>query len=150
MTTKTKKRISQDDYQRPTQTYTEKLTRGDIKNKLEDYIRVDDIKDLKVGMHIRYFIKSSDDNLKFRSGGSITKIDKSLKYIVLTNSKITWSVQIPTSILFRRLTTQELKDEFKKKLDDTMLENEKVKRENKQLIEYAKQLKKQLVDKKKS
>lgn len=141
MSATTKKRISQDEYQRPIQTYTEKLTRNDIKNKLEDYIKIDNIKDLKVGQHIRYFIKSDDETLKFRSGGTIIKIDKMYKYIVLTNSKLTWSVQVQNSVLFRKLTVQELKDEFKKKLDDITSENEKIKKENKCLIEYIKQLK---------
>ena len=36
-------KLGDDNYKRPKQTYTDKLTDEDIKAKLEDYIEVDDI-----------------------------------------------------------------------------------------------------------
>ena len=52
-------------------------------------------------------------------GGTIIKIDYDKKYMVLSNGKISWSVQINnTNIFYRKMTTQEVKDFYENELNN--------------------------------
>ena len=54
-------KLGDDNYKRPKQTYTDKLTDEDIKAKLEDYIEVDDISKVPLNTHVRYFTEKIND-----------------------------------------------------------------------------------------
>ena len=105
-------------YQRPNKTYTERLANEDIKEILKDYVIVDDIKNVPLGTHVRYFI--TDENTgkkKFRLGGMITKIDPLGRFIMLSNGQTQpWSVQLANSIFYRKLSEDERKEELKKEI----------------------------------
>ena len=50
------KRLSRDSsYNRPNKTYQEMLSNEEIKEKLKDYKKVNDIKKVSIGSHLRYF-----------------------------------------------------------------------------------------------
>ena len=57
------KRLTKENYARPPETYTERLTKEDIKEKLADYQKVDDISTVPIGTHIRYFTVVSGKQL---------------------------------------------------------------------------------------
>lgn len=124
-----------DKYKKPDETFTEKLSKEDIKYFLEDYVKIDDINQIKKGSHVRYFDKTKD-GLKFRMGGLVTVLGFP-NYIILSNGSKTWSVQLKSAIIYMKLSFNELKKEF-------ISEMEKLQSYNKHLYSENIKLKKQL------
>jgi hypothetical protein len=111
------KRITRDSYNRPKKTYQETLSNTEIKEKLKDYKRVSNIKNVSIGSHIRYFtVDTQTGNKQFRLGGNLNKVDPEGRYVILSNGTINWSVQIPDTIFFQKMTEDEYKEELKKEL----------------------------------
>lgn len=103
------KRSTNDNYKRPKKTFQDKLTPKQIQELLVDYVEIENIKDVPIDTHIRYFVKDKGKKL-FRTGGFLLNKAKADKYIILTNRKISWSVDTKKSILFRKLSGKELTD----------------------------------------
>ena len=57
-------RLGNDGYKRPKKTLTDKLSAEEIKNKLEDYIEVEDISKVPLNSHLRYFTEKYDEKKK--------------------------------------------------------------------------------------
>ncbi len=115
---KIKNQQNKDNYKRPEITYTDKLSKLQIKELLIDYERVTDIKDLEKippGTHLRYF-EMKNKELKFRTGGVLTVNSGLPDYIILSNGKLSWSVQVATCIFFRRITIKQIREEYDKLL----------------------------------
>lgn len=111
------KRITRDNYNRPKETYQDKLSNTEIKDKLKDYKKVSNIKNISIGTHLRYFsVDSKTGEKHFRLGGNLNKIDPEGRYVILTNGEVRWSVQIPNTIFFQKMTEDEYKEEIKKEL----------------------------------
>ena len=128
-------RISQDGYKKSGNTVQENLTQEDIDLLLEDYNEVVDITELKPSLEIRYYTVIKNKKL-FRMGGTIIKVDFDKKYIVLTNGKITWSVQLNNkNILYKKMTLNEVKDFYENELNNMELIINKYK----QIIEKLKE-----------
>ncbi len=128
--------ISKSNYKRTDLTYTDKLSKSEIEALLIDYDKVDNLDDVPVGTHIRYF-EYIDGEFKFRVGG-ILSIKKGLpKYIILTNNKVSWSVQVNNTIFFRRITANQIRKEF----EELLLEKDN---ELNELRAYIKQLNKEI------
>ena len=120
-------RLGNDKYKKSTNTVQDNLTKEDIEILLEDYNEVEDYKDLKPGMHIRYYTIIKN-NKYFRMGGNIIKVDLDNKYIVLTNNnKSTWSVQLENSIIYKKMSIEEVKKFYENELDNKDSEIEKYK-----------------------
>jgi hypothetical protein len=140
------KRISKDDYKRPKHTIQEKMTQEEIDDKLADYIEIDDILKVPIGTHIRYYTLIADKNGElikaFRLGGQLKNKDNADKYIILSNGKVTWTVQTETSILYRKMTIDEIKEDYENIIKELEHENLQLKKDNKKLlkkiIEYEK------------
>ena len=131
------KRLSRDtSYQRPKKTYQDKLTPDEIEEKLEEYIKVEDINKVPLNSHMRYFTLNDKTGKKeFRLGGFLTNRDQSDKYVILSNGNISWSVQTLNSIFFKKMTIKELKQEYEDKIEKLESENSKLK---KALLKYKK------------
>ena len=119
----TEKRLSVNDgYQRPKKTVQDKLTASEIKEKLEDYIEVDNISNVPLNTHIRYFskIKQKSGKIKkvFRLGGFLKNKNNAEKFVILTNGSASWSVQVKTSIFFRKMTISEIKEQYEDEIED--------------------------------
>jgi hypothetical protein len=85
--------------------------------RFEDYKKVENIKNVSIGTHCRYFTIDSKTKQKvFRLGGNLNKIDPEGRFVVLTNGTLSWSVQIPNSTFYQKMTEIEVKDEMKKEL----------------------------------
>ena len=125
-----KKSIKNSNYIRPELTYTDLLTKEQIETLLIDFEEIKDIETIPIGTFIRYF-EQKEGELKFRVGGILSVKKPEEGYIYLKNNQINWPVQLKTCILFRKLTTQEVRKEFDLKL----LEKEK---ENNHLISLLK------------
>ena len=116
------KKINSNNYIRPNQTHQELLSNQDIKEKLKDYKKIEDINSTAIGTHIRYFtIDSKTKSKLFRLGGFLNKIDPNRRYITLNNGNISWSVQLPSSILYQKMTDDEIKREMKDELKKEIL-----------------------------
>lgn len=111
------KRITRDNYNRPKKTYQETLSNSDIKDKLKEYKRVSNIRNVSIGTHIRYFsVDPHTGNKQFRLGGNLNKIDPEGRFVILSNGTLNWSVQVPETIFFQKMTEEEYKDELKREI----------------------------------
>jgi hypothetical protein len=132
------KRISKDDYKRPKHTIQDKMTEDEIEEKLEDYIEIEDIFKVPLNSHIRYYtlIPGKDGEIKkaFRLGGQLKNKDNADKYIILSNGKVTWTVQMETSILYRKMTLEEIKEDYENIIKDLEETNLQLKKDNKKLL----------------
>ena len=126
------KRSTKDGYKRPKTTVQDKLTPKEIQNLLADYVEIDNIKDVPLDTHIRYFVKNKSKKL-FRTGGFLVNKRESDKYIILTNRKISWSVDTKKSILFRKLSAMELNTIHNDEVDELKQIIKKLYKENKDL-----------------
>lgn len=130
------KRIGNDAYTRPVQTYTEKLTDDDIESKLEDYIKVDDISTIQIGTHLRYFTVKDGEKL-FRLGGSLHKIGLP-EYVILNNGTQTWTVQTKNTTFFRKMSINEIKNDYKIQLKE---QQKKIDAQTQKIIELKSYIK---------
>jgi hypothetical protein len=100
-------------YSRPDITYTDQLSKEQIEKKLEDYKKVDDIMKVPLGVHLRYF-SDVGGKLAFRMGGQLHKNTGLPDYVILSNGKTQWSVQVKNTIFYRKMVLQEIKEEYEK------------------------------------
>lgn len=148
------KRFTRDkSYVGPDNSYQSTLTEEDIAKKLVDYIKVktDDVYKIPLGTHIRYItVDKKTGKRQFRLGGIITKFDQDKKYLVCSNGTLSWSVQIPSSIIYKKLSPAELKEVIKhetmEKVKVDKSEMEKLIEENKELKKMIKQIKSATID----
>ncbi len=99
-------------YDRPKSTFTDNLTKEDVEKKLEDYKKVDDITQIPIGTNLRYFTKK-DNELVFRMGGNLKSNNGLPKFVILKNALgVEWSVQVEGTIFYKKMTVQEIKDEY--------------------------------------
>ena len=133
--------IKNSTYVRPPITYTDRLTKEQIETLLIDFEEIKNIADIPIGTFIRYF-EDKDGELKFRVGGILTVKRPEEGYIYLKNNQINWPVQLPKCLLFRKITTKEIKDEYELKLFEKT-------KENNELISYIKKLEKDILSLKK-
>ena len=117
-----KKLGSDKGYKRPKVTYQEQLTADEIAEKLQGYERVDDISEVPLNTHIRYFVIQPDGTQTFRTGGFLYNKQNADTYVMLNNGKNIWSVQVKNAIFFRKMSHSEeiqaIHALYKKKLDE--------------------------------
>jgi hypothetical protein len=140
------KRLTRDkNYKRENETYQESLSDIDIAKKLEDYSRVkpSEVYKIPIGTHIRYFtINPKTGEKQFRLGGNLTKFGENGEYIVCSNGTFSWSVQLSNSIIYKKLSIAELKENTKKNIiDDSKKEMAELIKENKELKKMIKEIK---------
>jgi hypothetical protein len=137
------KRLTRDtSYVKPKKTYQETLTKEQIKDKLKDYKLIEDFSKVPLNTHIRYF-----SNNIFRLGGFLTKIDEKLRYIVLSNNNLSWSVQLKNNIFYKKMNNEEMKEEIKEELMGSMVSsnhNDELEDENLKLKKLNKDLENKL------
>jgi len=128
---------SKNGYVRPTVTMTDQLSKEQIEEKLEDYVKVDDIYKVPLGVHMRYF-SNVNGKMVFRMGGLLHKNTGLPEYVILSTTptgKPGWSVQVKDTIFYRKMTLNEIKTEYQGIIDDLIEKNKKLKDENKKLNE---------------
>ena len=101
-------------YNRPEYTHQDLLSEYDIKEKLKDYKLITNINVVQLNTHIRYYTFDAKTKGKiFRLGGFLKQIDNQNRFIMLTNGKCTWSVQLLQSTLYQKMTDDEIKEKLK-------------------------------------
>ena len=125
--------------------YQNSLSPKEIKEKLEEYKRVEDVNALALNTHLRYFtVNPKTGEKQFRLGGFLTKIDASKGYVVLSNGQLSWSVQLANTIFFKKMTFQELKKELIEDIGKVYIDEIKaLKEENRVLKDTIKKVKKE-------
>ena len=132
--TGTKRLTSDTEYKKQGKSIQQSLSPNEIKEKLQEYVQINTIDEAPLNSHIRYFtIDKKSGKKQFRLGGFLTKIDKD--YVVLSNGRLTWSVQKNNSVFFKKMSYDELKEEliekisnkFEKKINSLEKENETLK-----------------------
>lgn len=124
-------------YVRPTVTMTDQLSKEQIEELLEDYVKVDDIYQVPLGVHLRYF-SNIDGKMTFRRGGLLHKNTGLPEFVILAQNpsgKPGWSVQVKNTIFYRKMTLNEIKTEYQQIIDDLIAKNKKLKDEIKKLKE---------------
>ena len=149
-------RLGSDDYQRPKKTLQDKLTADEIKDKLKEYVEVEDISQVSLNTHLRYFTEKIDEKTKkktkaFRLGGFLVNKNNYEKYVILSNvpdtgvinsNKKTWSVNTQKSIFYRKQTIDEIKEDYKDELEELYDEVDNLKKKIKKLTLENNKLKK--------
>ena len=117
-------RLSEVRYRKTGNEVQSNLTQEDINLLLEEYEEVNDVTtELRTGIHIRYYSLVKDKKKKgefkklFRLGGNIIKIDPDFKYVVLTNGKLSWCVQLYNTIIYKKMSIKDIKDFYENELD---------------------------------
>lgn len=130
------------DNNKPTKSIQANLTPDEIKKKLEEYKLVDNINEVPIGTHIRYFTNDKKTGEKlFRLGGFLAQNAKD--FITLSNNNNRWSVQKNNAIFYKKMSFTELKDELIRKISKKFeKEIEALAAENERLKETLKQVKK--------
>lgn len=133
------KNITKDkSYIRPKHTVQDKLTEEEIEQILEDYTEVENISNVAINTHLRYYtIQQNKDGeiIKlFRLGGNLKNKDNCDKYIILTNNMVSWSVQVKNTIFYRKMKINEIKDEYEIIIQELRDDNILLKKENKKLM----------------
>lgn len=99
-------------YKRPDRTYQDKLSYDEIKEKLKNYVKVKDLTQIPLNTHIRYIERKINPltqklETKFRLGGYLVNNKNPDKYIVLSNGRVKWSVQVPNTVFYMSAKTKE-------------------------------------------
>jgi hypothetical protein len=149
------KRLTRDkSYKPPENTYQSTLSDVDIAKKLDDYSRVktSEIFKIPLGTHIRYFtINPKTGEKQFRLGGVLTKFGDNGQYVVCSNGTFSWSVQLSNSIIYKKLSIAELKENTKNiAVSDTKKEMADLIKENKELKKMLKNIKDTTINAKKN
>lgn len=140
------KRLSRDTSYKPAveKSYQSTLSDVDIAKKLIDYVIVDskEIEKIKIGEHIRYFlVNPKTGKREFRMGGVLTKFgytNEKPVYIICSNGTFSWSVQLSNSIIYKKLSTDELKKNIKESaIKDYKNEKANLIKENEELKKLA-------------
>ena len=122
-------------YSRPKSTFTDNLSKEDVEKKLEDYKKVDDITQVLIGTHLRYFAKK-DGDLIFRMGGNLKSNTGLPKFVILKNAEgIEWSVQVEGTLFYKKMLIQEIKDEYEEIIKEL---NGKIKKLKERIKELGK------------
>jgi hypothetical protein len=122
-------------YERPNTTFTDNLDKEEVEKKLEDYQKVDDLTQVPLGTHLRYFTKK-DGELVFRMGGVLKRNSDLPKFIILKNAVgVEWSVQVADSIFYKKMTIQEIKEEYENIIKEL---NDKIKKLKSRIKELEK------------
>ena len=144
MNNKFTKRISSDNYKKKGKSYQDSLTNKEIKEKLEEYKEVKNISNVGLNTHLRYITINKKTGKKlFRLGGFLTKVNLTDGYFILSNGKISWSVQINHTLFFEKMSFKELKKEIYNQAEHKYKKKyHKLKEENKKLKKAIKEIKK--------
>ena len=130
----TKRLTSDTEYTKKGKSLQQSLSPNEIKEKLQEYVQLDNIDETPLNSHIRYFtVDKKSGKKQFRLGGFLTKNEN--EYVVLSNGKLSWSVQKNNSIFFKKMAYDDLKQEliekisnkFEKKINSLEKENEALK-----------------------
>lgn len=126
------------EYERPQKTFIDRLNKREIEDFMIDYEKMD-IKKIPLGSHVRYFEKINGE-IKFRIGGNLIINNGLPKYVVLTNGKANWSVQVKDCVFFVKINSEKMKAEYEEQIENFKFEVAELKSEIRKKDELCKDL----------
>lgn len=96
---------------------SEVLSADEIRERIKNHEQIQNPSDLRYGDRIQYFEILQNNEYKYKIGGTLI-INKSPDYIVLTNGKKNWSVQLKQHIIFREISVDKLREHYERLLGD--------------------------------
>lgn len=111
-------------------TKTDNLTEQEIEKLLEDYMLVD-INNVPIGTHLRYI----DPVKGFRHGGVLKNNSGLPKYVILKSATgPEWSVQVDKTEFYKKMTINEIKQEYENEIKELKIKIKKLKEELRKYI----------------
>lgn len=104
-------RLTKDDYKKPYLTVSDILSPEEIKRILRNYEQVTDLSSLVQGDIVKYFEILDNGKYKYKPGGRVV-INKQPDYLVLSNGKKSWSVQLNKHVIFREIDINKIIFEY--------------------------------------
>ena len=127
-----------ENFVKPKQSFTERLSLDEIADLLSDYEPID-AKNITHGVHIRYQKKNKKTHkYDFRMGGTIFKIEP--EYFMVSNGKHIWSVQKKDTKFYKKMNFAEKEKEFEETLYN---KNQEIKTSNSIISTQQKEIKQQ-------
>ena len=121
MSLKPKKLGTDKNYVKPKVTFQEGLTNEEIQELLSGYVQVDNISEVPIDTHVRYFVNDKKNGSKFRMGGFLHNKKNADTYVVISNGKNKWTVQVKDTYFFKKMSHAEeiesIHKLYKKKID---------------------------------
>lgn len=113
-------RMSEDNYVRPKLTATDMLSREDIQERLKNYEQVspDDVEKIVPGTRVQYFqVDKNDEMMRYRPGGTVI-VNQYPVYLVLSNGRKSWSVQLKNNIIFKEIDVDAIKKKYEERIKE--------------------------------
>ncbi len=109
-------------YKRPETTFQQGLSHQEIADRLQGYKKVahEELADLPLDTHLRYFTTGPDGTQQFRLGGFLKNKSNADTYLILSTGKANWSVQVRTAVFYRKLSQEEQLEEMKKSVESQL------------------------------
>lgn len=141
---KQNKSLINDNYVKPDITATDLLSKEQIISRLKNYEQViPTIKNLPVSSRIQYFEILDTDNFRYKPGGTVI-VNKYPKYLVLTNGRKNWSVQIKSHVIFKQKDVSDIENNYETIIRHKNNEIRQLNKKNKDLLKKIKILEKEL------
>jgi len=87
------------------------MAQNDIRKRLVNYDIVEDVSNLLPGQQILYFEKLTNGCFRYKPGGFVA-VNRSPDYLVLTNGRNNWSVQLSNHIILAHYDRDRLISNF--------------------------------------
>jgi hypothetical protein len=102
-----------DSYQKPEKTATDLLSPDEIKKRISNYEQVhgEALAEIVPNTRVQYFEVLEDKSFKYKPGG-IVIVNKYPDYMVLSNGRRNWSVQLINHIIFKEIDIDSLKSNY--------------------------------------
>lgn len=131
--------LLEDDYVKPKYTASDLITAEELKKRMENYEILDkeQVADLVSNTRIQYFEVKENGDYKYKPGGVIIK-NGYPDYLVLTNGRRSWSVQLVNHVICKEMRVEDVKAKYEKIIS-------KKDAQIKELIYFSNKLKKELM-----
>jgi len=128
-------KLSEDNYVKPTVTASELLDPDEIQRRLRNYEAVEktSVGSIVPASRIQYFELLPDGKYRYKPGGSVV-YNGYPAYLVLTNGKRNWSVQLENHLIYREIDIEKVRRDF----EEVLAEKDKKIEHLKSLIEKQK------------
>ena len=73
-------------------------------------------------------------------GGFLSNKNNPDKYVILTNGRKSWSVQVANSVFYRKMTNEEIKEEYEEELNEVKKLSKKLLKQNEKLKKFVAKL----------
>ena len=87
------------------------ISPDEVEQRLLNYEQITDCSELIFGDHLQYFEVLADGKYKYKPGGRLI-VNAAPVYIVLTNGRTNWSVQLDRHIIFREISVAKIKEYY--------------------------------------